>query len=351
MDIERFLLNPDANDLVFETTYNHKKVHKEQFDDRFVVIYTKTNYNYLSQDDYEVAGYLDTKERVLYNCTYYLSELLPKEKNLIKQSSFGVLGEKLWNEIEDYIEKYSFANEDKLKEIATEKYNSLEDYRKEVYKRDVRQQFVQEMKPIIKLQRSYSTYDFTNIPEYKGHYIDVEYLNNPQETVEKYSNKIIETIDDYRNNKEDLGLELLIFRDKIKYLDIIKENKDNEFKDLYIKREIYNSIKDIDAKTINITIQYGENSLTFKFDYSALKRDLINDSNGSCGYGKAYEEVSNFIKENSEKEVNRWTEDFNFSNITSITYGKNELYHHDLSSSKNIENDIQEQEEDIEIEM
>ena len=45
MDIERFLLNPDVNDLVFETTYNHKKVHKEQFDDRFVVIYTKTNYN------------------------------------------------------------------------------------------------------------------------------------------------------------------------------------------------------------------------------------------------------------------------------------------------------------------
>ena len=78
MDIEEFLLNPDVNDLVFEDTYNHKKIHKEQFDDRFVVIYTKTNYDYLSQNDYEVGGYLDTKDRVLYNCTYYLNELLSK---------------------------------------------------------------------------------------------------------------------------------------------------------------------------------------------------------------------------------------------------------------------------------
>ena len=346
MDIERFLLNPDVNDLFFEGNYNHQKIHKEQFDDRFVVIYTKTNYSYLSQNDYAVAGYLDTKDRVLYDCTYYLNELLPKEKNLIEKSSFGVLGEKLWNEIQDYIEKYSFANEEKLKDIAIEKYNHLEDYRIDSYKRDVREQFVEEMNPIIKLQKSYSSYEFTNIPEYKGHYIDVEYLNNPQKTVEKYANKIIETIDDYRNNKEELGLELLIFRDKIEYLDIIKENKNNEFKDLYIKRNIYNSIKDIDAKTVNITIQYGDKSLTFKYEYSALKRDLTNDSKGSSGYGKAYEEVSKFIKENSQEETSRWTEEFNFSNITSITYGKNELYHYDLSSSKD-----KEVEEDLEIEM
>ena len=346
MDIERFLLNPDVNDLVFEGNYNHQKIHKEQFDDRFVVIYTKTNYSYLSQNDYAVAGYLDTKDRVLYDCTYYLNELLPKEKNLIEKSSFGVLGEKLWNEIQDYIEKYSFANEEKLKDIAIEKYNHLEDYRIDSYKRDVREQFVEEMNPIIKLQKSYSSYEFTNIPEYKGHYIDVEYLNNPQKTVEKYANKIIETIDDYRNNKEELGLELLIFRDKIEYLDIIKENKNNEFKDLYIKRNIYNSIKDIDAKTVNITIQYGDKSLTLKYEYSALKRDLTNDSKGSSGYGKAYEEVSKFIKENSQEETSRWTEEFNFSNITSITYGKNELYHYDLSSSKD-----KEVEEDLEIEM
>ena len=308
MNIENFLLNPDVNDLVFKGTYNNQKIHKEQFDDRFVVIYTKTNYNYLSQNDYEVGGYLDTKDRILYNCTYHLDELLPKEKNLIERSSFGILGKKLWNDIQDYIEKYSFVNEEKLKDIAIEKYNNLEGYRITSYKSDVRKQFVEEMNPTIKLQKSYSSYELTNMPEYEGHYIDVEYLNNPQKTIEKYANKIIETKDDYRNNKEELGLELLIFRDKIKYLDVIKENKNNEFGDLYIKRNIYNSIKDINAKTINITIQYGNKSLTFKYEYSALKRDLTNDSKGSSGYGKAYEKVSQFVKENSHRETSRWTE-------------------------------------------
>lgn len=344
MNIERFLLNPDFNDLVFDGTYNQQKVHKERFDDRFIVIYTKRNYNYLSQDNYEVAGYLDTKDKVLYNCNYYLNELLSKENSLIQKSSFGVLGEKIWNGIQDYIEKYSFANEDKLKDIAIEKYNHLEDYRIEIYKREVRNQFVEETNPIIKLEKSYSSYEFTNIPEYKGHYIDIEYLNNSQNTIEKYANKIIETIDDYRNNKEELGLELLIFRDKIEYLNTIKENKNNIFNDLYIKKDIYNSIKDIEAKTVNITIQYGEKNLTFKYDYNSLKRDLLNDSKGSSRYGKAYEEVSNFIKENSKEETSRWTEEFNFSNIISITYGKNELYHHDLEKIKNeeVEEDLEE---------
>ena len=344
MDIEKFLLNPDVNDLVFEGTYNHQKIHKEQFDDRLVVIYTKTNYNHLSQNDYEVSGYLDTKDKVLYNCTYYLNELLPQEKKLIERNSFGALGEKLWTEIQDYIEKYSFANEEKLKDIAIEKYNHLEDYRITSYKCDVRRQFVKEMNPIIELQKSYSSYEFTDM-QYNFD-IDVEYLNNPQKTIEKYANKIIETKSDYRNNKEELGLELLIFRDKIEYLDIIKENKNNEFKDLYIKRNIYNSIKEVNAKTVNITIQYGNKSLTFKYEYSALKRDLTNNSKGSSGYGKAYEEVSQFIKENSHGKTSRWTEEFSFSNITSITYGKNELYHCDLS----LDND-KEVEEDLEIEI
>ena len=112
------------------------------------------------------------------------------------------------------------------------------------------------------------------------------------------------------------------------------------------KRTVMNSIKDINAKTINITIQYGNKSLTFKYEYNALKRDLTNDSKGSSGYGKAYEEVSHFIKENSHVNLSRWTEEFNFSNITSITYGKNELYHYDLSLSND-----KEAEEDLEIEI
>ena len=38
MDIEKFLLNPDVNDLVFEGTYNHQKIHKEQLT-QFKILY------------------------------------------------------------------------------------------------------------------------------------------------------------------------------------------------------------------------------------------------------------------------------------------------------------------------
>ena len=44
------------------------------------------------------------------------------------------------------------------------------------------------------------------------------------------------------DNKEELGLALHLFDDKNKYLNRIKTNPGNEFKDLYINKKIYDSI-------------------------------------------------------------------------------------------------------------
>ena len=96
MDIETFLLNSDVNDMIFGQDYRKRKIHKEKFDDRFVVIYSKTDYNRLKQDDYEVCGYLDVKDGIIYDCTYYLSSLFPKENHLIRQSYFSSLEEQFW---------------------------------------------------------------------------------------------------------------------------------------------------------------------------------------------------------------------------------------------------------------
>ena len=237
-DIESFLLNPEENDKVFKGNYHPRKIHKEKYDDRFIIIYMKTDKeNYLEQNDYEVAGYLDIKEKCIYNHSYNMDEFLPKEKGLLERSSFGFL-----------------------------------------------------------------------------------------------------------NNK--MHEELLIYRDKIDYLNQIILNENHKFDDLYINKSIYQSIKDLDAKTVNITIQYGENSHTFKYDYNTLRRDLLNDDKGSNAWGVAYEKVSDFIKANTNKEDSRTTEEFLFTHVTSITYGKKEVYHHDLDTS--INHDI---EEDVEMEL
>lgn len=345
--MEKFLLNPDENDKVFKGNYHPRKIHKEKYDDRFVVIYMKTDKeNYLEQNDYEVVGYLDIKDKCIYNHGYNMDEFLPKEEGFLKKSSFGLLNNKMFEEIKNYIEKYSFDNEKKLKEIAIERYNHIDDWRMNHYKKDVREQFILQDNPVINLGESYTDYIITNSDEYRGKTIYIEYLDNPEKTVKKYANKIIETLDDYKNNKEELGLELLIYRDKIDYLNQIIVNEDHKFDDLYINKYMYQSIKDLDARTVNITIQYGENTYTFKYDYDVLKRDLLNDDKGSNAWGIAYEKVSDFIKANTNKEDSRSTEEFLFTHVTSITYGKKEVYHHDLETSKELE-----PEEDIEIEI
>ena len=330
-NIEQFLLNPNEFDKVFHGEYHSRKIHKEQYDDRFVVLYIKNaEESSLSQEDYKLAGYLDIKDKVIYDSSYLLDTVLSKEKSMMKRCSFSDLGVELEKEIDKYIEKYSFDNQKKLMQNAREQYNKLEDWQKENYKKEVRKQCIEEGNSEIKLEKSYSTFKLANSDSFIHKNIYVEYLNNPNTTVEKYAKQIINDSDGYKDNKIALGVQLLIYYDKQKYLKEILENKNNEFKDLYINRKIYHSIEDLDAKTVNITIKYGNNDFTFKYDYDKLTRDLLDDDRGSEDWGVAYSKVSDFIKENSNKNESYRNEKFLFSHITSITYGKKELYHNDL---------------------
>lgn len=343
----KFLLDNNLNDQCFDNPSFSKtkfKFHKEQYDDRFTIIYLKNNNDRLRQEDYRLGGYLDIKEKNIYDCDFWLREMLPEEDE-IKIAHFEDVSESFSKGVCDYIEKYSFKNEDKLKDIAIEKYNHIDDWKINRYISETRKQFIEEENPIIKLEQSYRSNEAIGSGNYNSYNIYHEYLNNPEKTIEKYSKKII----DYENNKEELGLDLLIYRDKIDLLNKILINKDNEFNDLYINKKIYFSIKDIDAKTLNITINYGGKELTFKYDYNVLKRDLLNDNRGSSDFGVAYDKVSEFIKENDKSlEKNRYREDFSFANISSITYGKKELYHHDFNISKN---DVEQEQEDLEMEI
>ena len=70
------------------------------------------------------------------------------------------------------------------------------------------------------------------------------------------------------DNKEELGLALHLFDDKNKYLNRIKANPGNEFKDLYINKQIYDSIKYENIKTIKITIKYNSKEIKYTEDYA-----------------------------------------------------------------------------------
>ncbi len=320
---EKFLLDNESNDQLFDKSYIGKlKIHKEKYDDRFVIIYIKHHREDLEQQDYTVGGYFDIKEKVLYDCDYWLRDVIPKD-SLIEVSSFLDLGTKIYNEIKDYIFNYSFKHSNTLKEIAMEKFNNTEDYIKNSYKKNVRELFIAELNPTIALGKGYYESEVMNRDEYRGKNLYIKYLNNPKKMVEKISKELIERY------KESLGLELLIYEYKIDYLNQIQNNESHDFDNLYINKNMYNSIKDIDAKTLNLTIHYGAKNMTFKYDYHTLIRDLLNDDRGSDSWGVAYDKVSDFIKENTNNTNSRGTEEFLFSNVTSITYGKKQLYHCD----------------------
>ena len=131
----------------------------------------------------------------------------------------------------------------------------------------------------------------------------------------------------------------MVYEAQEKYLKEIQTNKNNKYKDIYCIKKIYDSIKNIPAKTLNITIKYNNEYYTFNFSYARLKNSLELVEKGSCDYGSSYLKVANFIKNNSDnpERVSHY-ENFLFGNVVSITYGRNELYKKDENSNIIIKN-------------
>ena len=330
--LEKFLLDESLNDQVFNTSYRPIIIHKEKFNDRFIYIYTRDQSNFLSNQGYRLSAYLDVKDKVLYDADYYLEKII-SEDSILKRTTFNDLEKIIEDDVKNYVDKYSLDHSDILKKLSQEKYDEKDDWRLVNFQRDVRKLFIAEENPKIKLDRFYNTGKLVNTEDFYNKTILNEYLNDKSSTIKKYGDMIIE------DNKEELGLALHLYDEKINYLNRIKANPGNEFKDLYINKKIYDSIKYESAKTLTITIKYNGKEMTFKGEYSHLTNSLLNDERGTYFYGVAYDGVSNFIKENTNS-TNKWKDEFEFSHISSITYGKKELYRNDnIKDKKAIDRD------------
>ena len=330
--LEKFLLDENLNDQTFNSSYRPIIIHKEKYNDRFTYIFTRDYNEYLSNQAYRLSAYLDVKDKVIYDTDYNLEKILA-EDSILKRDSFENLEKVIKEEVKQYVDNYALENSDVLKKLSQEKYDEKDDWRIVNYQKGIRQLFIREDNPQIKLDRFYSIGKLEQSKEYYNRVVINEYLEDKQGTIKKYGDMVIE------DNKEELGLALHLFDDKNKYLNRIKTNPGNEFKDLYINKKIYDSIKYESAKTINITIRYNGKEMTFKGDYARLKLSLASDDRGTYFYGVAYDAVSNFIKENTNSE-NKWKDEFEFSHISSITYGKKELYRNDnIKDKKQIDRD------------
>lgn len=338
--LEKFLLDNKTNDELFDYQSQEYKIHKEKYDNRFDLLYSKKNSKELRQrrSNYELVGYYDKIEHCIYDPDKFFTEKL-QESEVIKFNNFSQLDEKILEELKNYLTDYSFSHEEELTKLAIKKYDARDDSRIFSYKKDVNKDFVNQKEPSIKLTIPAYSSDIA-INMFDGNKTTA-YLDNPKKTIEEMAKKILD------ERGEEFGLELLIYHDKIEYLTDLKDNANHEYDDIHVCKNILDAIKYVDTKTVNITIQYGENSHTFKYELYDLQSALKSGKLSSSSYNNSYSRVQEFLRDNDKTGYNRdnYHHEFLFNHITSITSGKTELYSKDsLDNSKEVE-------EDLEIEM
>lgn len=317
MNFSEFLNSNEITNSEFDMSYTKIMVYKERYNDRFDILYMRDFNSSLFSEKYEVGGYYDRKEGVLYNSNYYIDTLSKKEPN-IKKMSFSYLSDEIIKGLDDYLKRYTFENADKLKRLSKEEFDNLAEYElKDLYKSTVKV-FISNDKPIIELDKPYDDYKITGIKQFRNGNIFNDYLNNKDKTIEKLADDFID------ENKKKIGLQLLKYEYKQNLLQKIINNKDM-YADLYLNKKILDCVKSVEgANTLNIIIKYNNQSMSFKYDYRRLKIDLENGEEHSSTYGCDYGRVSTFINENTGRSS--YNTPFDFSNIESITYGRKTLY-------------------------
>lgn len=310
------------------------KILKESLDNRFRFLYMKRNRKYkMNENDYEFAGFLDVIDKKIYNPLYELRSAL-KESTMYELDDLDNLRIQIKRDVANELCDYTLSNSNSLKKLCKKEFWKQDDYHFNYYKKEANELFVsnkdlKQVKLEPKKLLRYCHFIDNQAVSYTG------YLDNPKVTAKEIMNHLVK--DDEMKNK--LSWELLEMDYKNRYLDsLYKYPIKNNY--LYINREILDSIKDTDAVNLNITISYNNKELTFKFPKERLKMSLKNANKNDCSYGKSYEEVEKFLKENKQDENSFSKTDFDFENITKISYGKKILY--EANIDKNIEKEIDE---------
>lgn len=329
-----FLKDNDSNDLCFETKYKKIKMHKEKYDNRFTILYSKSESTALKQDDYEVAGYYDNIENTLYNSNYEIRDIVPNDNSILKNNFENIIT-KLCNEIYEYISNYVISHAEEYRKLGQSKFVDLSSWRENEIAKETEAFFINDniSKLKIDIYGIEGTVKYSR--EYSNKKIIIDYLNNSKKIVKEYADKFI------NENKEELGNSLLVYEYQLEHLKKVKNNIDNKYDYVYVNKKILECIKNLEAKNLTITINYNGNEITFKYDFNRLLREVQSADYKGYDYCSSYQKVRDFFNENNIKdERNCYETEFKFENIASISYGKKVLYERDLTKeNKELEND------------
>lgn len=273
--------------------YSLKSYNDELFDLKspFVYsgIYDKEN-NKLFDLEYSVRNYLLKWEYNDERCidSYNIQEMINKDMNekireLVEDSKEDIfdlknaeLGEPIEDKdvMSDFMDGYT--------------HNTLKDYFKE-----------------------YSSEKAKNI---------LEYLTNKESFIEEEARDFI------LDNHSDILKSLTISREKRKVLKQIEDNKEHPYHKI---KSIIDSIRDKNYVTVNLTVNKDDKELTFKYDAHTL---LLRYDTNLSSYS-----IDKLADRNKFEELfGRWS-DFDYQDITKITYGRNTIYEDENFKSLSLE--------------
>lgn len=341
-ELEKFILSDSKEPFDYidgEREYFNKKYLKINYNHRFDTLYSQRLYkNKMNNDSFSFAGFYDKIDKVIYNADYDLRDVL-KDRD-IKFDEICNLKRKIYKDMNEYIKNYTINNQDELRQLC---HNNFYDNEKNFFRRieeDVERHFITTDDIVIEIPyfaetRYDANYEYDKVLLEDSNSIYTDYLDNPEQTIKEKSKVMLSD----ELTKKRIGFMLNHNEFENNYLSKILENKDNEYASLYKNKELYKAIKDVEAQMINITINYNGDELTFKFSKYTFQGALERNDKSECSYNKSYESVEKFLEKHKEQGYKK---EFDFLNITKITYGKNTLY--EKQEDKELENDEQEME-------
>lgn len=341
-ELEKFILSDSKEPFDYidgEREYFNKKYLKINYNHRFDTLYSQRLYkNKMNNDSFSFAGFYDKIDKVIYNADYDLRDVL-KDRD-IKFDEICNLKRKIYKDMNEYIKNYTINNQDELRQLC---HNNFYDNEKNFFRRieeDVERHFITTDDVVIEIPyfaetRYDANYEYDKVLLEDSNSIYTDYLDNPEQTIKEKSKVMLSD----ELTKKRIGFMLNHNEFENNYLSKILENKDNEYASLYKNKELYKAIKDVEAQMINITINYNGDELTFKFSKYTFQGALERNDKSECSYNKSYESVEKFLEGHKEQGYKK---EFDFLNITKITYGKNTLY--EKQEDKELENDEHEME-------
>lgn len=310
--------------------------------ERFSNLYMGESQNVFFDDELKFVAVYDRERDQLFNVDTRFYWIIEKGSFdiPIDDMNFEALKKDLLSEIKNSVQGYALENADTLEKEALSAYQNQEPYRFKRSKENGIIYFLTHdcdfLKEDSSLENQIRITDgiYCNLsklqdsPDWTTNKVLLGYLTDKISTIEQESNKILAD-KDFRLS---IGTSILNSRFTADVVSRILENEKGEYDLLYKKKAMIEALEKKDGVNVIITITYGKDSLDFKFSRARLLSSLKQADTSDIGdYGKAYEKVEKFLREHKQDQSSWHRDDFDFQNISRITYSGKQLYVDDTS--------------------